>query len=277
VSLRSAAGRVITPVRHWIHRWNDVGGDLRTARRTAREHGCGFRYLVGRNLHQLEFLDGALRGFRLLLPGLEVGPDGGPGKRFHYFVHCAEELPGYFHIPPAANATVLDLGGFPGDFAVAASHVAHAGRIVACEPDPQNRREMLDILRLNDTRVELLPYAISDSDGEARFAPNLHEGKLASCGPLTVKTRTLDTICREIGIDTSRPVFVKMDIEGAEIPAMEHAGLLFEMEATFAIAAYHRVDDDRTAEWLEPFFSARGYRTERINEDRHLTLIAAPG
>jgi hypothetical protein len=58
----------------------------------------------------------------------------------------------------------------------------------------------------------------------------------------------------------SRIDFIKMDIEGAEIQAMQGAiHVLKKFKPNLAIASYHIVDNKPTYLWLENFFKAINY------------------
>jgi hypothetical protein len=70
--------------------------------------------------------------------------------------------------------------------------------------------------------------------------------------------------------------YIKMDIEGAEIEALEGAArMMSTLKPTFAIASYHKRDGRPTAETLEKLFNELGYRTE-TGFPSHLTTYASP-
>jgi len=60
--------------------------------------------------------------------------------------------------------------------------------------------------------------------------------------------------------------FVKKDIEGVEIEALEGSlSLLSSHKPRFAIASYHLRDGRRTAETLEQMFRSAGYLAETVS------------
>ena len=105
-------------------------------------------------------------------------------------------------------------------------------------------------------RLQLLPYAVSDAPGTIAFShQGGHAGMLSrENGAGTAEVRRLDDIVDGV------PTLIKMDIEGAELPALRGAsGLIAAGKPRLAISAYHRasdlVDICRFARELQP-----GYR-----------------
>ena len=66
-----------------------------------------------------------------------------------------------------------------------------------------------------------------------------------------------------------------MDIEGAEMGAINAARATLEKGAHFAIAAYHLVNGEPTATPLHQLFKERGYQIN-LRFPEHLTLFASP-
>ncbi|HEX3555883.1 MAG TPA: FkbM family methyltransferase [Thermoanaerobaculia bacterium] len=114
------------------------------------------------------------------------------------------------------------------------SHLG-AGRVVAFEPSPENRRFLAANLALGGIadRVTVLPMALADEDGMAEFQVDdmqTSSGTLSRVtggepcegrrnlrlGPLTdqVLCRRLDTVVAEEGLPL--PDVIKIDVEGAE-------------------------------------------------------------
>lgn len=75
---------------------------------------------------------------------------------------------------------------------------------------------------------------------------------------LTVKTFSIPDACSELGI--AHPNLVKMDIEGAEIEAVEGClSFLKGKDIRFAIASYHIRNGCPTSNRLEALFRTAGY------------------
>jgi FkbM family methyltransferase len=187
-----------------------------------------------------------------------------------------EELPSYFPLDIPRNALVVDAGAFPGDFTVAAARLVPDGKVLALEPEPHNREYLERMVHLNGMgkRVEVLPYALSDrcgSDELIKGTNSSHLVSLASKSGVTFKADTVDLDSLLNG--ENRPMIVKMDIEGAELLAIQGASRTLSRGAQFAIAAYHVVRGQPTHRALEGMFSSVGYKT-RIGDHEHLVLFA---
>lgn len=149
---------------------------------------------------------------------------------------------------------VLDCGAHVGVFA----HLAlarGAGKVIAIEPSPRN----VECLRRNfakeiaEERLVVYPKGVwnreemlvlrqtdenSAADTVVMEQPGAHEGE-------TVPLTTIDKLVAELGLD--RVDYIKMDIEGAEVPALEGAReTLLRWKPRLALAAYHKSDDPVT-------------------------------
>jgi len=141
-----------------------------------------------------------------------------------------EAIEGYVRwYRPKTGDTVFDLGAHCG-FSVYlfSQYVGETGRVICFEPDPTN----LEILKRNIQRFDLrnvtvVPAAIGGTDGTAQFSS---EGTVGSQlisllaresvgNVITVPVMSLRTAFEKFGI----PNFCKIDIEGAEIEALESA------------------------------------------------------
>jgi FkbM family methyltransferase len=106
-----------------------------------------------------------------------------------------------------------------------ARNVGSAGRVYAVEPSPRNFEILKKNIEINNytNRVDIYQMAISSSNGEAQFnlsgASNLHSfvRSVHSEHEINVRTVTLDEFFK----DKLVPNFIKMDIEGAEVEALE--------------------------------------------------------
>jgi 3-dehydroquinate dehydratase len=89
-----------------------------------------------------------------------------------------------------------------------------------------------------------------------------------------IEVDTLDNILEELGV--TRVDFIKMDIEGAEIQALEGMErTLKENDVRLVIAAYHEVDGKPTWKTIVPWLKQMGFRV-RVREsyvyaDKHCT------
>ena len=145
---------------------------------------------------------------------------------------------------------VLDCGAHVGVFTVTALR-AGAARVVAIEPGP----EALTCLRANLAkeiaagRVIVYPKGVwSKDDSLILSADDSSAGRSVMRHPrdtrglIRVPLTTIDKIVAELQLE--RVDFIKMDIEGAEVPALEGArGTLARFKPRLAIAGYHNRDD----------------------------------
>jgi FkbM family methyltransferase len=137
-----------------------------------------------------------------------------------------------------AGDVVWDIGANQGLFTFAAAAVAGAsGHVVAFEPDPFLVGLMHRTRRAQSqaARVDVLPVAVGNGCGVATFciatkdralnhlasvAGNPHTG--GDRDRLPVVAVTLDWVARHL----PAPDLIKVDVEGAELGLLEHAGSL---------------------------------------------------
>ena len=124
------------------------------------------------------------------------------------------------------NDKVCDLGANIGYVTlIMARLVGEKGQIVAIEPSPHNFKILKEMVRYNDLEenVELMHYAISNFKKEIEFhlssASNLHSIKKTrnTIESIKINAISLDEIYR----DRVPPTFIKMDIEGGELEALQ--------------------------------------------------------
>lgn len=107
-----------------------------------------------------------------------------------------------------------------------ALHAARICKVVGFEPDPDVRKRFLCNLELNpDLTVDIQPYAIGDTNGTATL--HLGDGTSSSLRGQRGETRTTDVQVRTIDTliedGVPEPTVLKLDIEGAELPALRGA------------------------------------------------------
>jgi FkbM family methyltransferase len=117
--------------------------------------------------------------------------------------------------------------------------------IAAIEPDPANRQRLKANLP-NDKRVSLYDCALAEAEGQAIFHDGLgYASQLSPTGKMTVATRPLDAL----GLS---PTFLKLHLEGAELPALKGAEkTLLSTRPIVAVTVYHNADGIwKTPLWL---------------------------
>jgi FkbM family methyltransferase len=147
---------------------------------------------------------------------------------------------------PREDEVFVDCGAFDGDSVRA--FIARRGGVfktaLALEPDPQNflalARYVEGLEPALRERVVPRPLAAASHNGVLSF--DLHgdmSSTASSEGTVTLDCARLDDILAE-----HPPTYVKMDIEGAELDALEGArGVIATHRPVLAICAYHKQND----------------------------------
>lgn len=138
------------------------------------------------------------------------------------------------------GAVVVDAGAFDGDTArvfAAASGNRHAA-IHAFEPDPGNHVRLSAAIA-GIPRAQAHRFGLWSESGRLRFdASGGHGSRIDADGGGEVEVVALDEW------PELRPTLIKMDIEGAELPALRGAArTIAEGRPALAIAVYHRIED----------------------------------
>lgn len=133
-----------------------------------------------------------------------------------------------------------DIGAHVGFYSLLASVLVGSGKVFAFEPLPRNLDYLRQHLALNHvTNVDILPFAVSDSTSTAHFRveQTSFEGRLSSEGGIAVSTITLDSL-----VESGRilpPNYIKMDIEGSELQALQGARKIFQQHRPVLFLATH--------------------------------------
>lgn len=170
---------------------------------------------------------------------------------------------------PQPGDIVWDAGAHAGASSYfLAQMVGPSGKVYAFEPDDRNYEYLRKNIELHGLcNVIPVKKALSGSTGTARFcmdgtmSAGLSEYLVYSDKHLfqTVSTISIPDACGEL---SEIPTYIKMDIEGAEVSAIEHAQeFLKEHSIHFSIESNHRVNDELTCKPLDRLFSRIGYKT----------------
>lgn len=163
---------------------------------------------------------------------------------------------------------VIDAGAYPGEFTIYAAKKAE--KVLALEPDPENAEKLRQNLDLNNVKnVDVLEKGLWDEDGQVSFLERQEGSTIKEGGSTEISTTTLDAIQEKRGEEID---FIKMDIEGAEIEALEGGReVMKETEPFFAIASYHEVDGKPTWRKLEEIFRENGYEVKTGHSEHKTT------
>jgi FkbM family methyltransferase len=148
----------------------------------------------------------------------------------------------------------VDCGAYDGDTIKAfLRRRIDFSKILAFEPDPVNfvhlENYLAELPLYIKNRISARRLAIGASKGTVRFEADGSLGSKVSCqGEVEVECDALDSI-----LDGCIPSYVKMDIEGAELDALQGAHKLMQRNcAIWAVCLYHKPADL----WQIPLFIA---------------------
>jgi FkbM family methyltransferase len=204
-----------------------------------------------------------------------------------FFPSIPEEDPldQYTHwYTPKPGDIVWDAGAYSGaTTCLLASLVGPTGKVYAFEPDDLNFAYLeKNIAHHGVTNVIPVRKALSGTSGTATF---FMDGTMASGirdfvvysdekHSKQVPTISMEDACKELACV---PTFVKMDIEGAELPFIQGAKeFLRSHPVHFAIESYHRVDGEYTYKKLDPIFEEIGYEHLSSDEFKQMFTWARP-
>ena len=146
-----------------------------------------------------------------------------------------------------------DCGAYIGDTTVAFQEqtIGNFRAVYAFEMDPSIFRRLESNQRLKDGRIFLFPFGVSNCNRVADFTP-MAEGEGSSyairfSGKLiasaTAQLRSLDAL-KEEGVLSEPATFVKMDIEGAEMDALQGMQqMMLQYRPKLAVCVYHKPED----------------------------------
>jgi FkbM family methyltransferase len=184
--------------------------------------------------------------------------------------------------------TVLDLGAHHGLYSLLASRcVGHTGKVIAFEPSPRERERLERHLRLNRAEnVKIQPCALGRDSGVAELylVANGQDGCNSLRPPavseptskLHVPVRRLDEELQQLGV--ADVDFIKLDVEGAELGALQGAAAIFSGRSRPAILA--EVQDTRTEPWgyaareIIRFLARKEYRWFGLDAEGNLFPIS---
>jgi FkbM family methyltransferase len=118
---------------------------------------------------------------------------------------------------------MVDVGANVGSYTILAAGAVGAN-VIAIEPVPATFRDLAACVRLNDLAalVELHRLGLSDRPGTLPFTTHLDAGNYVVSQPsehaIEVPVTTLDEL-----IGTRTPTFIKIDVEGYELPVLRGA------------------------------------------------------
>ncbi|HEY6897974.1 MAG TPA: FkbM family methyltransferase [Rhodocyclaceae bacterium] len=137
-----------------------------------------------------------------------------------------------------SGETFVDIGGFDGYTSLQfIEQCPDYAAIHLFEPEPDNYQRCVERLQAHP-RAHCRQMGLSNAKGELRMAPQGSASKLSNEGSVTVQVDTLAAV-------VSDPVsLIKIDIEGAEYPALQGAEAIIQRDhPRLALAIYHTAGD----------------------------------
>jgi len=179
-----------------------------------------------------------------------------------FVAHLRRSLrPGDVFIDPGTNIGYIS--------AIAASLVGPSGKVISLEPSSTCYDRLSAYLIAPN--IELLKAAIHSQSGSARFfdTPRVLERGFACLAEVDtpgdgtgydVKTWSVDDLCADRGIEAVR--YLKLDVEGAELMALQGATRLLGAAAIDYILVETEFDQPVTAE-IDALLKGYGYRSHK--------------
>ncbi len=149
------------------------------------------------------------------------------------------------------NDVVLDIGGCWGDTALYFAHKSGCnGKVYSFEFIPENIKLFTKNIALNKNlakTIELVKNPVSSASAEKIYYKDYGPGSTISMQPFPEQTGFTETISIDDFVQSKNDIkidFIKMDIEGAEMLALQGAiETIKKYKPKLAIAIYHSMDD----------------------------------
>lgn len=194
-------------------------------------------------------------------------------------MECMLHLPEYEPVgwvAPRPGDVFLDVGAYIGWYTIqAAKATGSSGRVIALEPDAYNRRQLEENLALNGLAgCAVIPVAAWREAAELGW----HSGDVPVWSKVDresharpVRAVTIDSLASDLGLASVN--WIKMDIEGAEIEALQGAEKTLERFRPILFIEIHE-----TLEAVSRFLEKIGYVIEKSQfdepPDRHGWILA---
>jgi FkbM family methyltransferase len=174
------------------------------------------------------------------------------------------------------NMTILDIGANKGYFSLLFAKLMNdTGRVVAIEPVNENCYWINKSIKSNKYKcISVEQVALSNKEGKAEFFLGKKsgwgslfynsEGASLNKKPITIKTRKLDNILNEKGIDKTD--IIKIDIEGAELLALKGAESILKNNKDIKLILNIDVREERERNQLFNLLDSLGFKIYRIGK-----------
>lgn len=204
------------------------------------------RLLVEAGTYDIDFLGWQADLYDLAPLGLPIRLHAHIALILHTFLLDQYRYDGAREVWVRPGDVVIDGGGCWADTALQFAHAAGPdGRVLCFEFDAANLRLLDANLALNPElaeRIDVLHHPLWDRAGVPIPFSVSGPGAKVGAGEQVIETRSIDELVASGRVD--RVDFIKLDIEGSELPALHGARqTMREFKPRLAISAYHEDDD----------------------------------
>ena len=142
-------------------------------------------------------------------------------------------------IPKKTNFTFIDAGSYDGYTSKCfISYFGLYDSVMIFEPSPNNFDATQKALR-HFSNIEFYNVGLGAACGELFFSEDGSSSRIGMSGNLKIAVKKLDDYA-----DLEKSFFVKMDLEGFELEALQGAkNIILKGKSVFAIAVYHSIND----------------------------------
>jgi len=140
---------------------------------------------------------------------------------------------------PGKGVVFVDGGAYDGDTLLQALAELNLKLVFAFEPDVSNFSDLVINAKTANVPVVCIPCGLSNRVESLTFVGQGESSAIGENGNLHIQCVSLDQC-----IGSQRVDFIKLDVEGHELPVLQGAvDLITRNQPVLAVAAYHRWDD----------------------------------
>lgn len=187
------------------------------------------------------------------------------------------ELKGYINLKDIKkNGVLIDIGSYQGAFTIFWKKVINSKSKVICfEPDKENIKIMKKNFKLNNIKgVKIIEKGIWNKKDILKFSARGEAGHLNPKGETSIKVTDLVSELKKQKVPQGNVAFIKMDIEGAEIEAIDGmTKFLSNHSPQLSIASYHYREGIQTYIQVEEKLKKLGFNV-KTDFLKHLTTMA---
>lgn len=172
-------------------------------------------------------------------------------------------------LPVSSTDTVLEVGAASGKCTVKLSKIAKT--VVAIEPCPIYQNVIKEkINKHNLDNVILINKGVWNTKTRLKMIIDGHGSSIKSLSNIAeIECDTIDNIVNELRYKglIDKISYLSMDIEGAEIEALQGANETLKTVNKIFVAGYHIRNDEQTYKWVKDYLTNRGF-TVYITEEK---------